>query len=73
MVGSLIFHSLGSGWQIVLSEDGVGGSMPFSDYARPGKLSAICDDSDMITATFVGPGGGGGSVSMTLNCGCNPP
>lgn len=76
MSGSLIFNGNGTGWCIRVAIGGLGASVPHPMYSRPGKLSAMCDDSDSVSVEIVNCTTGASSgftESMSINCGCTPP
>jgi len=76
MSGSLIFNGNSTGWCIRVAIGGLGASIPHPMFSRPGKLSAMCDDSDSVSVQIVNCATGASSgftESMSINCGCTPP
>ncbi len=53
MSGSVIFNGNQTGVCVRVNLGGVGSSMPMQSYARPGKLSALCDGDYCVYFDFV--------------------
>ncbi|MBL8863555.1 MAG: hypothetical protein JNK02_16315 [Planctomycetes bacterium] len=73
MSGSVIFNGNQTGVCVRVNLGGIGSSQPLPSYARPGKLSSLCDGSYCVYFDFVSCSTGqsaGFNVLACVVCGC---
>ena len=74
MQGSVIFNGNGTGWCVTV-DTGAGPTIPLPQYARPGKLTANCDNNSCVYVQIVNCQWGGTGAPQyyelhCINCGC---